>query len=67
MTQQRDTKYPELNAEPGEPWIGVHTLSEFAFCPRAGICSHDEASGDDGEELDDLAFTTCRSFSKQSR
>jgi len=53
MTKQRQTKYPELNAEPGEPWIGVHTLSEFEFCPRAGICSHDLAENDDGEELND--------------
>jgi len=36
-----------------EPWIGVHTLSEFAFCPRAGICSHDNSGSDDGEEICD--------------
>ncbi len=42
-----------LLADTKEPWIGVHTLSEFAFCPRAGICSHDLAGSDDGEELYD--------------
>lgn len=40
-------------ADTREPWIGVHTLSEFAFCPRAGICSHDNAGSDDGEEFFD--------------
>ena len=53
MSRQRKTKHPELYAEPYEPWIGVHALSEFVFCPRAGICSHDQAGNDDGEELDD--------------
>lgn len=42
-----------LLADTKEPWIGVHTLSEFAFCPRAGVCSHDQAGGDDGEEFCD--------------
>jgi len=42
-----------LLADTREPWIGVHTLSEFAFCPRAGICSHDNSGSDDGEEVCD--------------
>lgn len=47
------TKHTDLKSEPPEPWIGVHTLSEFVFCSRAGICSHDNAACDDGEELND--------------
>jgi hypothetical protein len=30
--------------------VGVHTLSEFAFCPRAGVLSSESQPDDDGEE-----------------
>jgi len=28
--------------------IGVHTLSEFVFCPRAGVISHERQNDDAG-------------------
>ena len=30
--------------------VGVHTLSEFAYCPRAGVLSSESQHEDDGEE-----------------
>ena len=26
-----------LDAKPNDPWLGVHVLTEFIFCPRAGL------------------------------
>ena len=39
--------------------IGVHTLSEFVFCPRAGIISHEQGNEDSGFESGfvDLSYT----------
>ena len=53
MMKHPEKRRPDMYADPDEPWLGVHTLSEFAFCPRAGICSHDQSATDDGEELSD--------------
>ena len=32
------------------PVIRVHELSEFVFCPRAGVIAHETAAEDTGEE-----------------
>lgn len=38
--------------------IGVHTLSEFVFCPRAGIISHHQQTPDSGQDfVADLSYT----------
>ena len=50
MSERRETEQSRACEKSYEPWLGVHTLSEFVFCPRAGICSHDLAGNDDGEE-----------------
>ena len=42
----------DLAAPPDAPWIGVHVLSEFMFCPRAGIIAFEESPDDTGQELD---------------
>lgn len=34
------------------PWIGIHVLSEFVFCPRAGVLSFELGSEETGEERD---------------
>ena len=34
-----------LTARDGDPHLTVHALSEFVFCPRAGLCIHEQ----DGE------------------
>jgi len=38
-----------MAAEPDDPWLSVHGLSEFVFCPRAGLCLYEQ----DGEPEDD--------------
>lgn len=35
-----------------DPWISVSDLGEFAFCPRAGLLSHEAAYEDSGTERD---------------
>lgn len=42
----------ELSAHDGTPWIGVHVLTEFIFCPRAGVIAFEEQRTDPGEDLD---------------
>jgi hypothetical protein len=51
--KDRNQKNPDDLVESKKPWLGIHTLSEFAFCSRAGICSFDNSGNDDGEELFD--------------
>ena len=38
--------------------IGVHTLSEFVFCPRAGVISHEQQKDDRGvgDDFADLSY-----------
>ena len=47
-----------MNAKPHSNQIGVHSLSEFVFCPRAGIISHLQRSEDGGTDgwLPDLSY-----------
>lgn len=44
-----DESLAESNAA---PWMGIHVLSEFVFCPRAGVLSFEMGYGDTGEEQD---------------
>ena len=39
--------------------IGVHTLSEFVFCPRAGVISHERQNDDAGVDTGfvDLSYS----------
>ena len=39
-----------LDAKPNDPWLGVHVLTEFIFCPRAGLIAFEQETEDDGEE-----------------
>lgn len=41
-----------LVASSDSPWIGIHVLSEFVFCPRAGVLSFEMGYDDTGEEQD---------------
>ena len=47
----RPTQTSRMHAAPGDPTIGVHVLTEFIFCPRAGLCIYEENIDDPGEEL----------------
>lgn len=38
----RDDNTDPLAAEANDPKLGVHVLSEFAFCPRAGLCLYEQ-------------------------
>jgi hypothetical protein len=44
---------PELAATPDDPWLGVNVLTEFVFCPRAGIIQIEKQQEDSGEEQED--------------
>ena len=37
-------------ADSNDPWISVHTLGEYIFCPRAGLLAQETAGEDIGEE-----------------
>jgi len=39
-----------IRAEPNDPWVGVHMLTEFIFCPRAGLLLYDQRTEDEGDE-----------------
>lgn len=43
------------NGEIHEPALGVHVLTEFVFCPRAGLCAY-ETGGNETEETPPLSF-----------
>lgn len=60
MNTEQKIDHVEKNVT-NTPMIGVHSLSEFEFCPRAGIISFGEQSDDPGMErsvshLDYLPF-----------
>lgn len=45
-----DAQTTRLEAAPGDPFLGVHVLTEFIYCPRAGLVAFEaqvEDSGDD--------------------
>ena len=41
-----------MAAQDTTPWIGVHVLTEFVFCPRAGVIAFEQRRIDTGEEID---------------
>jgi len=43
----------ELLAKEDDPWFGVNVLTEFVFCPRAGIVEIEKQREDEGEEQED--------------
>ena len=49
----------ENNSTKEREMIGVHTLSEFVFCPRAGIISHEQKKDDSGVDTGfvDLSYS----------
>ena len=60
----------KLAADAGTPWIGVHVITEFMFCPRAGLIAYELRQEDDGEDEDyleqrpDLTYLPCYDLSK---
>ena len=45
--------FDDLTAADGAAWIGVHVLTEFLFCRRAGLITFEQQRTDTGEEWDD--------------
>jgi len=45
---------PSLEASEKDPSLSVSTVAEYAFCPRAGMLSHEGAYSDREEELPSL-------------
>ena len=40
----------KMIARADDPPVGVHTLTEFIFCPRAGLISYEQRGEDQGED-----------------
>ena len=54
MEQSSDAQPDDfMAAEAGDPQLSVHGLSEFAFCPRAGLCLYEQDFEDDQAEEDE--------------
>ena len=43
-----------LDVPQPQAWFGVHELTEFVFCPRAGLLCRRDSNDDTGQELDSL-------------
>ncbi len=43
-----------MRAVAGDPWLKVHAVAEYIFCPRAGILAHENHHDDDDEEQPSL-------------
>lgn len=54
-TNPRTGLTPDSGTQQHEPpWLGVHELTEFLFCPRAGLLCYREHRDDTGQEFDGL-------------
>lgn len=45
-----EVRDPRLIANPGDPWVSVHAIAEYAFCPRAGLLAYENKRADDDDE-----------------
>lgn len=36
-------------ANPGDPWVSVHAIAEYEFCPRAGLLAYENKRANDDE------------------
>ena len=43
-----------MTAAPGDPWLSVHSIAEYAFCPRAGLIAYENRRTDEEEEVPSL-------------
>jgi len=50
MSQETQSR-SRMEARGADPWLGVHVLTEFVFCPRAGLCMYETPEEDSGEEI----------------
>ncbi len=59
-----DVRVSRMKASPGEPWLSVHAIAEYAFCPRAGLLAYENKRGDVDDEPP--AFDTLPAFELQA-
>ena len=53
MDTQRERStvdYETLASDRGAPWVGVHVMTEFIYCPRAGVLMHESKDDDRGHD-----------------
>lgn len=45
-----EVRISRMRATPDDPWVSVHAITEYEFCPRAGLLAYEnKRSGDDDE------------------
>jgi len=49
-------KFPPLEAPPDAPLLSATSLAEYAFCPRAGVLTHEGRCADPDDELPSLSL-----------
>ncbi len=59
-----DVRVSRMKAAPGEPWLSVHAIAEYAFCPRAGLLAYENKRGDVDDEPP--SFDTLPTFELQA-
>ena len=52
MTNRPSHPKRQMVADTNDPMIGVHTLTEFIFCPRAGLFQYEQQMEDDEEIIE---------------
>lgn len=45
-----EVRASRMIANPGDPWVSVHAIAEYAFCPRAGLLAYENKRADDDDE-----------------
>lgn len=53
-----------MKARAGDPWLSVHAISEYTFCPRAGVIAYENKRADPDDEPP--AFDTLPRFEIQA-
>lgn len=56
VTQIERRPPPQLEATESDPDVSASTIAEYAFCPRAGILTHEGGFSDPEEELPSLGL-----------
>ena len=51
---QSDFNVSRMTAAPGDPWLSVHSIAEYACCPRAGLIAYENRRTDEEEEVPSL-------------
>lgn len=45
-----EVRVSRMLANPDDPWVSVHSIAEYEFCPRAGLLAYENKRGDDDDE-----------------